>query len=541
MMSERMTETSEARNGRAREAALAAIGRVTLEPTDLVEYQSRGRVVIIGDAEALEFAARLEPPLQAQVLLTAGEELPGVPVIPLAGRPLRISGHLGAFTLRLGEPGRPNAEALTADLVLDLGAEPQLGMPMKPPGYLWSTSDEPALSRALDQLKELVGTFDKPRYFGYDAAICAHGRSGQIACTRCIDACPAEAISSLIEKVTVDAHRCQGGGICATVCPSGAIRYSYPRPADTLEQIRLLLRTYRQEGGSQAVLVFVAASDAEPPPLPANQIPLRIEELASVGLEVWLSALAYGAESVLLLDQGGMPESVAQALKQQITTAGEILAALGYPPHAIRLVGVADLAEAGATGRLGIEPANFAANGGKRQVAYMAIDHLFAQAARTRPMASLTVGAPFGTAQVSAEACTLCLACVGACPGKALLSGQDEPQLRFIEANCVQCGLCTRTCPEDAIWITPRLLFNREERSRVRLLHQEPPFCCTVCGKPFATRSVIQNMLRKLEGHAMFQDGRARHRLTMCQDCRVVDIAQDPEAMDQGITGERLQ
>ncbi|WP_321527489.1 4Fe-4S binding protein [Sedimenticola selenatireducens] len=540
-MSEQITDTIRVRNERARAAALAALAGVKVEATDLIEFQSRGRVVIIGGNEALEFASRLQPPLRAQVLLTEGEELPGVPVIPQAGRTLRIDGHLGAFRLQLGEPGKPNAELLTADLILDLETEPQLDMPMKPPGYLCSGTDEPSLEQAAEQLRDLVGTFDKPRYFNYDASICAHGRSGQIACTRCIDACPAEAISSLIEKVTVDVHRCQGGGVCATVCPSGAIRYSYPQPRDTLEQVRLLLKTYRQAGGLNPVLVISADTDGAPPPLEPHLIPLEVEELASVGLETWLSALAYGAESVLLLDRGAMPERVGEAVKQQIGSAGEILAALGYPDSAVRLVDEQSLSADVENAQVAITPANFSANGGKRQVAYMAIDHLFEQSTRARPMVNLTVGAPFGTAQVEADACTLCLACVGACPGRALLAGEDEPQLRFIEANCLQCGICTRTCPEDAIWITPRLLFDREERNRIRLLHREPPFCCSECGKPFATRSVIENMLKKLEGHWMFQDSKARHRLTLCEDCRVVDIVQDPQAMAQGVKGETLQ
>ena len=36
-------------------------------------------------------------------------------------------------------------------------------------------------------------------------------------------------------------------------------------------------------------------------------------------------------------------------------------------------------------------------------------------------------------------------------PGSALADNPDAPQLRFIEKNCVQCGLCASTCPEDAI------------------------------------------------------------------------------------------
>jgi ferredoxin len=540
-MSDQITDSRKVRNAKAKEAALLAAQQVVLEPTDLVEFQSRGRVIVIGNVEAMEFAPRLTSPLQPQLLLLEGEELPGVPVISQGGRPVQISGHLGAFSVQLGEAGKPNAETLSADLILDLGLEPQLTMPMKPPGYIVAKTDELSLIEADEQLRELVGVFDKPRYFNYDASICAHKRSGHVACTRCIEACPAEAISSLLEKVTVDSNRCQGGGVCATVCPSGAMRYSYPQAKDTLEQIRLMLRHYREAGGIDPIVVFTTQDEVTDFPLEGNHLPIRIEELASVGLEVWLSALAYGASSVWLLDDDAMPQRVLDALQQQFVTAQELLSAMGYPSSALRLVDKQAECSEPEVHMPTIKQANFSGLGGKRPTAYMAIDHLFEQAERARPMASLSVGAPFGMAQVDVTACTLCLACVGACPGKALLAGQDAPQLRFVEANCIQCGMCTRTCPEDAIWITPRLLFDRETRAQIRLLHEEPPFCCTECGKPFATRSVIENMLKKLEGHWMFKDARSRNRLTLCQDCRVVDIAQDPEAMAQGMMGETLQ
>lgn len=533
----------EQRNHDAREAAQRALAGVRVESTDLVEFQSRGRVVVIGGAQAQAFASALPAPLQAQTLLTSGDSIGGkaVTVTRLGDRPLRINGHLGAFVLQVGQPGHADAEILETDMILDLGQPPQLGMPMRPPGYLTSGTDEEGLREARAQLSGLVGTFDKPRYFSYDAALCAHGRSGQTACTRCIDVCPAEAISSLVEKVTVDSYLCQGGGACTMVCPSGAIRYRYPGPEDTLEQLRILLKTYREQGGCDPLLVLAVSDQGEVVDLPENGLLLRIEELASVGLECWLTALAYGARAVLLLDRGGIPPKVAAALRQQLVTVGELLEGMGYPAQVVRLADPARPDWHSGAFLDPIDPANFSTRGGKRQMIFMALDHLQRQAVRPRPMVSLTVGAPFGTAQVEADACTLCFSCVGACPGGALLDGEGEPRLRFIEANCLQCGLCTRTCPEDAIAITPRMLFDREARGRVRLLHEEEPFCCIECGEPFATRSVVDNMLHKLEGHWMFRDSRARRRLKMCQDCRVIDIAQDPEAMGQGVGDESLQ
>ena len=86
----------------------------------------------------------------------------------------------------------------------------------------------------------------------------------------------------------------------------------------------------------------------------------------------------------------------------------------------------------------------------------------------------------------------------------------------------MQCGLCEKTCPEDAIKLTARLLPRRMEAERV--LNEAEPFNCVSCGKPFATRHMVDNMTAKLAGHSMFAGSGALHRLQMCGDCRVIDM-----------------
>ncbi|MEW8027652.1 MAG: 4Fe-4S dicluster domain-containing protein [Candidatus Thiodiazotropha sp.] len=530
-------------NRQARDQALQAMHGIGVEPTSLVNYQSRGRVAVIGDQLALEIAPRLNGRLSPVVVLTQGAEEPGSPVVPLGGRSLRIEGYLGAFKIHLGEAGRANAETLAVDLILDLSQRPLMTRGMNPPGYYHSDIEEDRLSSVIDEMAQMTGNFEKPRYFDYDPAICAHGRSGKTACTRCIDACPADAITGLAESVEVNSYLCQGGGACASVCPSGAIRYVYPSLRDSLHRLRKLLHTYREQGGRSPVVVFHAASD-EPltDEMPTHYLPVMVEELASIGMDAWLTALAYGARQVLLADGGNMPSSVTDAMQEQLTITQQILDALGYPQASIRLIAHTQLLQDAGEGMPEIEAAGYSGIGGKRQSIYLAIDHLFGQAERSKPMASLPAGAPFGTVYVEDKACTLCFSCVGACPGKALQSGSEGmPQLRFIEANCLQCGLCTRTCPEDAIWITPRLLFDAESRSRKRTLREEEPFHCTSCGKPFATRSVIEKMRGRLKDHYMFQSERALKRLTLCDACRVVDIVQDSEAMGGELDGRLRQ
>ena len=115
---------------------------------------------------------------------------------------------------------------------------------------------------------------------------------------------------------------------------------------------------------------------------------------------------------------------------------------------------------------------------------------------------------------------------MSACPASALQDNPDRPQLRFIEKNCVQCGLCVTTCPEDAITLQPRLWL-ADQRKQPRVLNEAQPYECIRCRKPFGTLKGVEVMLAKLSGHAMFQ-GEALERLKMCGDCRVVDIYSNP-------------
>jgi len=172
--------------------------------------------------------------------------------------------------------------------------------------------------------------------------------------------------------------------------------------------------------------------------------------------------------------------------------------------------------------------ARYAVGAEKRSTLELALDHLMDESPTLKTPAAEAVviplpqGSPFGAIAVDKDKCTLCLACVSACPASALQDNQNAPQLRFIEKNCVQCGLCETTCPENAISLVPRLLVSPERKQPV-VLNEAKPWSCIRCSKPFGTQKAIEAMLGKLAGHAMFQ-GEALERLKMCSDCRVVDL-----------------
>jgi ferredoxin len=268
--------------------------------------------------------------------------------------------------------------------------------------------------------------------------------------------------------------------------------------------------------------------------LPARMIPFEAFHIASIGIDLLLGAVCYGASQVAVLATGREPEGYVAALKKQMSIAEAILQGLGYAGvHFIVLDGTGlenqlwNLRPAATVSKA----ATFNLSTEKRASLDFAFDFLSKGKPGEIP---LPAGAPFGAVTVNKETCTLCKACISACPEGALLDSPETPTLRFIERNCVQCGLCEQTCPESAIALVPRLSLEAKAKQPVTLNEAEP-FNCVKCGNPFGTKRMVENMTGKLAAHSMFASGGALRRLQMCGDCRVIDMASsttEPSILD---------
>ena len=528
-------------DGAARARALREARSADSAPTGLVTYASSGRLALIGSmVEATSAAGRLGDGLEAVILAPPGEQSADAGAARVVHAEITaVEGHLGDFTLHAEGDGAPIVVAPSAltggkpfDIVIDLRPEPALAHEILPPGYFAPRGDDSALADAIEQAADLVGEFEKPRYFRYDPDICAHGASGIRGCTRCLDACPTGAIRSIGERVEVDPYLCQGAGVCASACPTGAITYAYPPPDGQLAALRAALVAYREAGGQAPAILFHDSQtgadgwERVARQVPESVIPWAVEEIGSVGMDAWLACIAWGARAVMLVPPQ-VPGSVRRELDVQIDVTRAILDSMGYAPALLTLVAddeALDHAFGTEPEPVADPPATFAPSGEKRTDIRLALDHLHAHARRRPEVVELPPAAPFGNVEADRDACTLCMACVSVCPASALQAGGDEPRLSFIEMNCVQCGLCERACPESCITRSPRYLFDREARRRARTLNEDQPFHCVSCGKVFGTTAVVMRMQQRLAGHSMFQAPGALARLLMCEDCRVKDM-----------------
>ena len=389
-----MTEVT-TQDSTPKQQALNAAASIKLTATGLVEFRSEGRLVIIGKPQAVNSALeKFKSDLQIHCVYT--DKPANVPDEDKASwfagsrAALNLNGHLGAFALA----GASGVEPVSHfDLVLDLCEAPLLGMLQKPLGYFAPGDDEDALVEVLGHLPDMVGRFEKPQFFDYNPDICAHGASGLEGCRQCIDTCPTEAIISIGEKVQVNPNYCQGGGICTSVCPTGAMTYRYPSAEDTLARLKAMIAAYSAASAGKRPILVLHGQEAEVPLhlLEDDELPLSLEELAGVGIEVWLSALCYGARSVRLVSDDGITQVTRNALEQQRMMCNQILTGLGYPEAIFWFEDMALVDET-----IEIPSASFSGSGGKRSTLFMALDFLAKHATELPESITLDSASPLG-------------------------------------------------------------------------------------------------------------------------------------------------
>ena len=392
-------------------AALIAAAAEPMPDVAFVPLESDGVTLIYGkDEQAIEAAKLLIDHLDVTVLIKAANKMtpPRVTDFPVVKGTIRqAKGTLGTFELTIDDYAAPapssrgalefsaprNGAMSRCDILIDLSG----GTPLFPAadlreGYLRADPGDPAaVLRAVLKARDLTGSFDKPRYVTFTADLCAHSRSKIVGCRRCLDLCPTGAITPDGDHVAIDAGICAGCGQCAAACPTGAAAYALPPSDALLRKLRTLLTAYREAGGKNPVLLFhdgehgielIDALARHGDGLPANVLPVQVNEITQVGLEAVAAAFAYGASALRFLLRAKPRHDVA-GLAKTIALAEPILSGLGFAGARVATIETDDpdaLGEAlysrDRADDAAAKPASFSAVGGKRDVVRLALREL---------------------------------------------------------------------------------------------------------------------------------------------------------------------
>ncbi len=555
-------------------AALLKSATETTPAARSLTLVSSGRCLIYADGargsgveSAMTLASALKADLGVTVMITNASDdiMAGADCgLVTRGTIRTASGHFTAFDLVVDgfAPAHPTSRSFVSfedpedgvetgcDVIIDItGGTPLFTGWEKRDGYLRADAEDKVRLEALAaEAAEMIGEFEKPIYVSFDADLCAHSRNSLSGCSRCLDVCPAGAITSIGDTVEIDPAICGGCGYCGAVCPSGAAQTVVPA-ADTFgQQMSSLIDHYLEAGGKTPRLLLADESYGGEmiemiarfgSGLPADMLAMTLHSVGRAGHDLLVTAIAQGFEQVVILTNPAKPDE-AEQITRQLDLARALMAGIGGDDAARFLViDEADPDKVGAALRgdrpkTSPKPAPFSPIGSPRGITRLAMRGL-AKTAKTGDVAiPLPDGAPYGRVEIDTDSCTICLSCVGACPAGALQDNPDAPQLLFREDACLQCGICVATCPEKVISLVPQ--FNLADSAmNAELVIEDTPFHCTGCGKPFGSTRSIERVIDKLSGHSMFAEGTQIDMLKMCEDCRVeVMFAKDDRLMDVG-------
>ncbi len=316
---------------------------------------------------------------------------------------------------------------------------------------------------------------------------CTVVRNRNSKCTKCSDACLADAVHANKNKLELDFDACIRCGACTTVCPTEALIPLEPLDADLASEIASALEK------TQDTAVFACARIASKhvgDPTKFAQVPC----LARMEESVLVKLAALGVDDIVLVD------GVCKTCKYRATSAGtdvtvatanQLIEAVGGTARVRRtsefpeVTLLQDAQQLLGESRRGwffktrerakdatVKTVEVVALKSNNQVVASLRDRLKISDAGTLPQfnperrmeilnAMYEMGEPvvpeidtrlFGYVTIDTDKCNACNMCTVFCTTGALSKSKEKPEsgegsyLEFQAADCVQCNLCQDAC-----------------------------------------------------------------------------------------------
>ncbi len=364
---------------------------------------------------------------------------------------------------------------------------------------LYSVERENAFSRAIEIILNL-GEIEKPKYLDLDLRRCASGKSELTGCEYCLP-CPYNAIWREGTKMVFSEVKCQGCGLCTSLCPLSVPKlHEYP---DHLiySQIEDLL----SGDLDRKVLLFACSERAEAlnavgrtkiryPAL----LPLFVPCIDLVSEAHILSAFAFGADGVILW---GCEDSRHEQNESAVKFAQLALSAHKLGERVLLLTDAEDFAKKVTEFVNKLSPIRKKKSGvidfakPKRDILYELLQNLHTETGVYPTLIEENTQFPFADVTISPK-CLICNACETLCPTKALT--KDNNKINFVYSRCIACGLCEQACPEEAITLERTLDFSRLIEKAEKTIAESELIACAGCGKLFVSKTAFERISKVL-------------------------------------------
>ena len=343
------------------------------------------------------------------------------------------------------------------------------------------------LGVGLDRIVDILSHLQSPA-IRVSPRQCSRVRHRRSTCTRCADACPTQAITWR-ESLKVESAKCIDCGICATVCPTGALEAQVPTNAELLEPIKRHVTENRS-------VTFACSRYLETMRAQSAQV-VQVKCLGRLDESILVGAIADGAQSVSLLDGAcaDCPHAIGRTIAAQTAQTTNALLAVwgvarrvGFDAQQVKQAETESAPAATADGMSRRAFFEFLRRETVKATAVTVNSVLTGQAIpadsdATLPRGELPTRVPakhqllltglrkIGKPVIAewnsgiwaqfgfAEKCNGCQMCAFFCPTGALTKIEQDGKLgvAFKLALCTDCRLCREICYLDSVTLSPKI------------------------------------------------------------------------------------